>query len=361
MNSYRHDRNWGCRLTTDLTFRGMRTVVLENQLLRITVLIDKGTDIIEFLYKPRDLDLMWRSPLGVRNPAKIVASSARSDGAFLDFFQGGWQEILPNGGAPATHANAEFGLHGEISLVPWEYQITEDHPGRVSLRLWVRTYRTPFYLEKSFTLIEHQPVLLISERLVNEGHERLPFMWGHHPGFGAPLLEAGARIHLPAEKLVVHEPDYHPNARLEPAYQGAWPLARSKEGEMIDISHVLGPEQKSVDLLYATKLRDGWAALVNPKRNIGVGLAFSKEVFRTVWLWQVYGGYTGSPWFGRTYNLGLEPWSSYPSSGLNEAMRRGTELWLDPNEELHVELAATVFEDITEVRGIDKAGRVHSA
>ncbi len=42
---YLPDRNHGCRLTTDGVLKGMRTVVLENQKVRVTVLVDKGTDV----------------------------------------------------------------------------------------------------------------------------------------------------------------------------------------------------------------------------------------------------------------------------------------------------------------------------
>ena len=40
-------------------YRGMRAVFLENELLRIGVLADKGTDVFEFNYKPRDMDFVW--------------------------------------------------------------------------------------------------------------------------------------------------------------------------------------------------------------------------------------------------------------------------------------------------------------
>ena len=66
---YTHERNFGCRLM-EYTYRGLRTLTLENELLRVSILADKGTDIFEFNYKPLDVDFMWRSPWGVRNPAR---------------------------------------------------------------------------------------------------------------------------------------------------------------------------------------------------------------------------------------------------------------------------------------------------
>jgi hypothetical protein len=64
-------RNYGCRITTDLLLNGIRAVVLENEKLRITILVDKGADIYEFLYKPLDIDFMWRSPVELQKPVCI--------------------------------------------------------------------------------------------------------------------------------------------------------------------------------------------------------------------------------------------------------------------------------------------------
>ena len=55
---YRPQRNWGARVL-EYEYAGMRTVFLENEKLRVGVLADKGTDVFEFNYKPRDVDFVW--------------------------------------------------------------------------------------------------------------------------------------------------------------------------------------------------------------------------------------------------------------------------------------------------------------
>ena len=60
MNRYRPQRNWGARVL-EYRYRGMRAVSLENELLRVGVLADKGTDVFEFNYEPRDMDFVWRT------------------------------------------------------------------------------------------------------------------------------------------------------------------------------------------------------------------------------------------------------------------------------------------------------------
>ena len=143
MIHYTHERNFACRLM-EYTYKGLRMLTIENELLHVSLLADKGTDIFEFNYKPLDVDFMWRSPWGVRNPAHYVATTHTAVSSFLDFYEGGWQDCFPTGGNPAEYRGFPFGAHGETPTLPWDYCIEEDSPERVSVRFHVRTVRTPF-------------------------------------------------------------------------------------------------------------------------------------------------------------------------------------------------------------------------
>ena len=59
----------GARLR-DLVERGRRVLVLENELLRVELLPDKGSDIVSFLHKQSDTDPLWHSAAGLRRPAR---------------------------------------------------------------------------------------------------------------------------------------------------------------------------------------------------------------------------------------------------------------------------------------------------
>lgn len=90
---YSHFRNYGCRINTDYFYKNLRVEILENEYLKISILIDKGTDIFEFLYKPKDTDFMWLSPWGIKSPSNFVSTIPSKDGNFMDYYEGGWQEI----------------------------------------------------------------------------------------------------------------------------------------------------------------------------------------------------------------------------------------------------------------------------
>jgi galactose mutarotase-like enzyme len=338
----------------------MRTLILENELLRVVVLVDKGSDIIEFRYKPHDLDFLFFSPAGLRNPATNLPS-APSIGPFLDYFSGGWNEILPNGGPHVNYKGAELGQHGEISLIPWEYALLEDSPDRVAARLWVRPIRTPFFLEKTLSMTPGRAALMIEEHLVNEGGEPLHLMWGQHIAFGRPFLEEGGVIDAPARRFIVHEaiPGYEPR-RFQPGASSRWPHVPAPDGALADASQVpaFGAAQAQ-EMAYLAELTDGWYAITNSTRKIGFGLRFDQNVFRYIWYWQQLGDVAqGYPWWGRTHTAALEPWTSYPTNGLNEAIANGTALLLQPGQQIQTRLCAVAYEGLERISAVTAEGEV---
>src|SRR5438105_3474891 len=109
----------GARLDAAWTYRGLRTVVIENEMLRAVVLAGKGADVYSLVHKPTDTELLFRSPWGVRDPSLYVP--ATDAGSWIDFYEGGWQTVFPAGGNQIdSYRNAELGQHGEASLMPWD-------------------------------------------------------------------------------------------------------------------------------------------------------------------------------------------------------------------------------------------------
>jgi hypothetical protein len=354
---YSHERNYGCRITETI-YRGLRTVTLENEMVRVSFLADKGTDIFEFLHKPTDTDFMWRSPLGVRNPAMFVPTIPRPEGAFLDYYEGGWQECLPTGGNPAEYAGTKFGPHGEVCLVPWDYTILENEPERVQVRYEVRTYRTPCYLQKTVTLERNSGVLAFSEQLTNEGAVPLDLMWGHHPAFGPPFLDESCVIDLPGATVRTIETEQ--TGRCKPGAEWSWPRVPGKDGPPIDLGRIAPPETRAHDLAILTDLQAGWYAITNTTRRVGFGMVWPVATFGALWYWQVFGGAMAQPWYGRTYNIALEPWTT-PHLTIEEAIAQGTQRVLAPGEALELEFKAVAYAGIDRVLAIGPDGAVTPA
>lgn len=355
---YDTDRNFGCRISDQWTLKGLRAVVMENEFLRLTVLTDKGSDIYEFLYKPLDLDFMWRSPMGLRNPAAGRTTRETAGGPFLDYYEGGWQEILPSGGSASTHQGVEYGQHGELANVPWSVRIEHDDPDEVSCRLTVRTMRTPLMVDKLLTIKKGEAKLYIEETLTNLAPEPIDIMWGHHLAFGEPFLDEHCRLDTTARKILIHPEAYSQQHRFAAGETFDWPIATTKSGEPVDFHQIPPRSIQTEDMTYLLDLEQPWFALTHTTRKVGFGLRWDSQVFPHLWYWQVLGGGRGYPWYGRTYNIGLEPWCGYPSSGLAAAVKEGTARTLTPHEEVHSRLVATVYTGLTKVNGISDEGDV---
>jgi hypothetical protein len=272
------NRHHACRINEYL-WNGHNLVVLENELLRVTVLASKGADILEFRHKPTDTDVLWHAPQPVL-PSTFVPTRARSGGAFLDYYPGGWQEIFPSAGHSVTLSGAELGQHGEVSLQPWDMRIIDDTAERITVEFSVETIRTPFRLTRQMMLHSGEATLFLKETAANLGHEKMPFAWGHHPVFGAPFLEAGCEIEFPASDAGA-------------AQRSVVPSMDARSEKVICLENV----------------REGKYRLSNRRLGLAAEMRWDKDVMPYLWSWQVYGGSWHYPYFGRAYCLGIEPFN----------------------------------------------------
>lgn len=257
MRRHRPSRNWGARVH-EITWAGIEALVLENELLRVTVLVGKGGDVAEFCYKPRDMDFVWLSPDGLRDPRDVAGGAGDDVALFLDGYEGGWQEVLPNGGAPSTYRGASFAQHGEVAGLPWDSEIVVDEAREVAVRLTVRGRRMPLRVVKTLRLRAGEAELLVDEELVNESGVALDAMWGHHIVFGAPFLRPGHRVRVGEGALVVpHETAIAPGGRrVRGGGPHAWPRVPGEGGGFVDLDVVPGAGVPS-EIVYLTGWRRG--------------------------------------------------------------------------------------------------------
>ena len=198
--------------------------------------------------------------------------------------------------------------------------------------------------------------LFIHERLENESREDFAVMWGHHPAFGEPFLDGNCRVDAPAKTIEVL--GYHPNGLWEPADGYDFPQVKNRRSNQLeDIRKVLGREAGSVDVVFFKGLDEGWYGLTNTKLGLGFGMAWDAKLFKYLWMWQVYGGHNDYPWYGRTYNCALEPFTSYPPAGVMKALENDSARIMAPGEVLETDLVAVAYEGAS-VRRIDRQGNV---
>jgi hypothetical protein len=336
----------------------MRAVVLENDLLRVSVLPDKGADVYEFVYKPKDVDVLIKSPWGIKDPGRGIATANDSQVAWMEHWEGGWQEIFPSGGGPSRYKGVEIGFHGEVSALPWDYKALGDATEEAVVDFSVNTRRTPFRVERRMRLRRGDPRLYVDERITNWSEEEMDYMWGHHPTLGAPFLGKGAIIDVPA-RWVESQGTENEATRLRAGTRHDWPTARDKDGGALDLSVVPSEEWRSADLAFLGGLEEGWYAVTNPALGVGFGLVWPKEVFPYLWFWQEFRGSSGWPFYGSCYAMALEPFTGYDETGLSRCLENGTARRLAPGESIGASIVALCFEGKAGVERIDEDGTPH--
>jgi hypothetical protein len=326
--------------------RGLRGVVLSNPFVSITVLPDKGADICSLVHRASGVDVMARVPNGLRAPGQGVLAS-HNQVAWMEMYEGGWQEILPNGGDPCEHKGVELTFHGESTTLPWSYRTVAWTDEEVAVEFEVQLFRSPFHLRRRMILNARQPAVRFEEEVTNLAAEPMEFMWGHHPAYGAPFLSADTRLYTNAQTVVGDNAGRDgPSNAILPGSRGAWPMAAARGGGTVDLSIVPGEDSKRAAMGYLMDFAgDPWYALVNHRLQFGVGFAFTPTVWRTLWFWQEMRSRLGWPWYGRTYIMAVEPWSSWPGQGLANVLNTTkTHHTLPPEGKLAGELLVTLFD-----------------
>jgi hypothetical protein len=204
----------------------------------------------------------------------------------------------------------------------------------------------------------NQAILTIDEKVVNEAKESMHLVWGQHPALGGSFLNENCVIDCGAKRINSMIDFEFETQRMPMGKSYEWPIGKNKAGEDVDFSKIPPRSNHSADMLYMDQFDEGWFGITDLKKGIGFGMVWPKEIFPYLWMWQVCEGLSGYPWYGRTYNMALEPFSSLPGSGVSTAVENGTAVLLEPGGELAAELKALVYESKNRIKKITKDGYI---
>lgn len=332
----------GVTISTDWAYKGMRSLILENDDLRATVLVDYGAKIFEFRLKKADRDLLYHNPrVEIRRPVYGVNVD--------NWWHGGIDECFPTG-QPSVYRGEEYPYLGEVWSLPWDFKIEKNSSEEVSVHLWRPTIIAPFLVERWMTLKDHGSVVKMRHKISNLGYADFQFLWGIHPGLA---INSSSRIDIPRSKVTIDESS--PNNRLGSRGDSYhWPYAKTAEGRTVDMRMVLPPESKTVDMHYATDLADGWLAVTDTSAKVGFGMTFPKDIFRCIWLWLVYGGWRG------LYCVAVEAWTGYPGK-LQDAVKKGEHSSLKAGQSLSCETSLVGYTSFSGVDRIEPDGEVEGS
>ncbi|MBJ6361485.1 DUF5107 domain-containing protein [Paenibacillus sp. GCM10012307] len=326
------------RVDTDWNYRGIGTIILENDLLKVVIMPALGAKIWQLTYKPKGKDLLWNNP-------RLKPKELPFHAVYDDQFFGGWDELFPND-SPELIEGEAFPDHGELWTLPWQYALEKVGPDEVMVRLWTDTPISVCRVEKTVTLRAGEAKLRFRHRIANESSRSLPFLWKLH---AALAVDEHSRIDLPARTVYVEEFGSPRAGFTGRTYE--WPYALDETGKQWDMRQVLPASSGASEFQYAIDTSAGWCALTHTKERIGFALAYDANVLPHCWIFASYGGW-------RSLNtVVLEPCTGYPFS-VNEGMKRGTHMVLPPGDSLECTIVASVYENLDSVDFVDSDGNV---
>lgn len=331
-------RTHGARIRVG-SVHGLETVTLENAHLRVTVAPGKGCEIIEYVDKRTDTDYCSYPEDGPVPTDRALSLAPSPEGAFHDSYTGGWQMIFPSGGMPTHYRGAALGQHAEAATRPWTFTVETDTADEVVVRFDTTLVRLPYALSRTLHLSGDAARLEIAESATNRAPVAMEAMWGQHVTLGRPFLQPGQTISLPPG-VTVHPHRGHGFDWLDRDVEQIWPHVTLAGGGEADLSQVPENDAPS-EMLYLTGFDEGWYEVCADDGRV-FRVEWDASALPYLWLWREFGASSDYPFWGSTYALGLEPFSSMPTEGLQNAVDNGTALRFGPGETRSLTWAVSV-------------------
>lgn len=322
------------RFSDAWSIHGFQALVLENHLLRVTVVPELGGKVWSIVSKTHDREMLWHHP-------RMALRPAHYDATYDNWFMGGWDEIFPND-YPVVVEGEPYPDHGEIWSLPAAWHLLEGGSGTISIALEHRGIAIDTRFSKTLTLREGEPNLHVHYAITNESPKPLVAHWKLHP---ALPVARGARLHLPVRNVVVDQ-DFQDAFRQT---TWAWPNAPMADGTVRDMRSLPDPDSGDVYFFYGVDLADGYCAVSYPEEQVGFGLRFDPAVLTSVWVFATFGGWRNLS------TIILEPCTGYHAR-LDQAIAQDTAATIEKRGTISTEVVMSVLDGDDAVAAFETQG-----
>ena len=319
--------------------RGWDLVVLENDRARVEVVPGKGGDVLSFRARPAEVDVLWSSPWGLRQRGAAATPGTSAD-TLMEWYPGGWQTLLPNGGDETPAYGTTWGMHGEVWTTPFDADLV--HNG---VDMHARLVRSPLEVTRRIRL--DGGALSVTETVHNRGRDPVDGVWGHHPAF-APDVFGGGELTCGAAEVIVDDRRDTAAGDLVIDGRGPWPHAPARAGGQVDLRRIPEREGPAVErMAYLSGFTEGWAQLQAHAHGLSARLRWDAARFPVAWLWTEFHATPGFPWFGAVDVLAVEPCTGYPAQGRDVVAERSGLQRFDPGIPLTTTVTLEVRQEPT--------------
>ena len=287
-------------------YQNRRAVQVENDRLRLTVLVEGG-HIAEFQHKAAGVNPLWTPPWPSIEPSTYDRAKhpEYGDDAESKLLAGimGHNLCLDMFGVPsAEEAAAGVTVHGEAPVAP--FRITES-AGELIAAAALPAARLRF--ERRIRL--EGPWARISETVENLSALDSPVAWTQHVTLGPPFLERGStQFRLPGTRSKVLEEKPGDGGYMETAAEFDWPFVPRIGGGAADLrvfNDAAVSEGFTTHLMDPSRERAFFFAW-SPRTKVLFGYIWKQSDFPWLGIWEENHSRTSPPWGGRTVTRGME-------------------------------------------------------
>lgn len=325
---------------------GVEVCEVHNGRLRLWLLPQRGMGIWKAWLD--GFEIGWQAP--VRGPVhpRFVPLAEPGGLGWLD----GFDELLcrcglESNGAPEFDARGilRYPLHGRIANLPaghMEAQI-DAQTGEIAVSAEVdegRLHGQKLRLQSTTSSAAHSSTIRVRDRMTNLSARQGSGQMLYHINFGAPLLDAGSRIHAPVRTLV-------PRTAHAAAGVGQWDRIGPPDAQFREQVYFL-------DLLADAQGRTQ-VLLHDAVAGRGVSLHFSRNQLPCFTLWKNAAATADG------YVVGLEPGTNFPNPRSFEE-RQGRIVTLDAGQSWDMDLEIEIHDSAAGVaRAIAAIARLQAA
>jgi hypothetical protein len=290
----------------EVKYRDRRAVQIENERVRVTVLVEGG-HIAEILHKHTGVNPLWTPPWpsiepSTHDPVKHPQYGTDAEGRLLAGIMGHNLCLDLFGGPSPEEAAAGITVHGEASVSP--YSIRADG---AQMTTSTNLKQAQLHFERRLMLDSDGKTVRIQETVQNLSSYDRPIAWTQHVTLGPPFLVKGAtQFRAPGTKSKVYDAEFGDTFQ-----QGAefdWPMAPRVNGGKQDLRVYtnLGSSSGYTTHLMDPHREEAFVLAFSPQSKVLFGYKWARKDFPWLGIWEENLSRKQTPWNGKTLTQGLE-------------------------------------------------------
>jgi len=313
---------------SEMKYRNRRAVQIENDQVRVTVLVEGG-HIAEILHKRTGVNPLWTPPWASMEPSLCDAAhpekhpeyGADAESKLLCGIMGHNVALDLFGGPSPEEAAAGMTVHGEASV--GAYTIQSDGP---SLTASTTAHAAQLNFTRNIRLDADGKTVHISETVENLAALDRPIAWTQHVTLGPPFLARGkTQVRAPGTKSKVFESEFG-DSRFKTGAVFDWPLVPLKKGGTEDLRTYTSAESSAG---FTTHMMDphreeAFFVAWSPESHVLFGYKWKRTDFPWLGIWEENHARTGLPWGGKTMTRGMEFGASPMPESRRQMIDRGS-------------------------------------